>query len=37
MLMIPAGLLYQFIEELRERINKGLRIAEQALTTRDMS
>jgi len=37
MLMIPAELLYQFIEELRERINKGLRIAEQALTTRDMS
>lgn len=37
MLMVPAELLYQFIEELRERINKGLRIAEQALTTRDMS
>jgi hypothetical protein len=37
MLMIPAEILYQFIEELRERINKGLRIAEQALTTRDIS
>ncbi len=30
-LYIPAFLLYDFIEELRNRINKGLRIAEEAV------
>lgn len=30
-LYIPAFLMYEFIEELRNRINKGLRIAEEAV------
>ncbi|MEZ0344378.1 MAG: RNA ligase partner protein [Caldimicrobium sp.] len=30
-LYIPAFLMYDFIEELRNRINKGLRIAEEAV------
>jgi RNA ligase partner protein len=30
-LSIPAFLMYDFIEELRNRINKGLRIAEEAV------
>ena len=30
-LKIPAFLLYELIEDLRERVNKGLRIAEKAL------
>ncbi len=28
---IPASFLYTFIEELRERLNKGLRVAEEAV------
>lgn len=28
-LMVPAEFLYEFIEEIRHRINKGLRIAEE--------
>ncbi|MEN3028326.1 MAG: RNA ligase partner protein [Aquificaceae bacterium] len=28
-LMVPAGFMYEFIEEVRYRINKGLRIAEE--------
>ncbi len=28
-LMIPSGVLYEFIEEVRYRINRGLRIAEE--------
>jgi len=30
-LYIPAFLMYEFIEELRNRINKGLRVAEEAV------
>lgn len=30
-LYIPAFLMYEFIEELRSRINKGLRVAEEAV------
>ncbi len=30
-LYIPAFLMYEFIEEIRNRINKGLRIAEEAV------
>jgi len=30
-LYIPAFLMYDFIEELRNRINKGLRVAEEAV------
>ncbi len=30
-LQIPAFLLYEFIEDLRKRINKGLRVAEEAV------
>jgi len=30
-LYIPAFLMYEFIEDLRNRINKGLRIAEEAV------
>lgn len=33
-LMIPADLLYELIDEIRKRIDKGLRIAEQAVTAR---
>lgn len=36
-LMIPAELLYEFIDELRRRIDKGLRIAEQAITTKEVA
>ncbi len=28
-LMVPAEFLYEFIEEIRQRINKGLRVAEE--------
>ena len=28
---LPAMLLYEFVEEMRERVNKGLRIAEKSL------
>ncbi len=28
---VPAMLLYEFVEEMRERVNKGLRISEKAL------
>ncbi len=28
---LPAMLLYEFVEEMRERVNKGLRISEKAL------
>lgn len=30
-LYIPAFLMYEFIEEIRNRINKGLRVAEEAV------
>jgi RNA ligase partner protein len=30
-LMCPAHLLYEYIEEMRDRVNKGLRIAEKAV------
>ncbi len=33
-LMIPAEILYELIDELRHRIDKGLRIAEQAVAAR---
>jgi len=32
-LYIPAFLMYEFIEDLRARINKGLRVAEEAVKT----
>jgi len=32
-LYIPAFLMYDFIEDLRTRINKGLRVAEEAVKT----
>lgn len=30
-LLCPANLLYEYIEEMRDRVNKGLRIAEKAV------
>ena len=31
----PALLLYEFVEEMRERVNKGMRIAEKAVRNKD--
>ncbi len=36
-LKCPAYLLYELIEEMRERVNKGLRIAEKAVRTAEKS
>ncbi|MBL7032500.1 MAG: RNA ligase partner protein [Nitrospira sp.] len=33
----PALLLYEFVEEMRERVNKGMRIAEKAVRNKDNS
>ena len=33
----PALLLYEFVEEMRERVNKGMRIAEKAVRNKDKS
>jgi Predicted DNA-binding protein containing PIN domain len=32
-IVCPAGLFYEFVEEMRARINKGLRVAESAVKT----
>lgn len=31
--MIPGEMLYKFVEDMRERVNKGLRISEKAVRT----
>lgn len=33
----PALLLYEFVEEMRDRVNKGMRIAEKAVRNKDGS
>lgn len=33
----PALLLYEFVEEMRDRVNKGMRIAEKAVRNKDKS
>ena len=33
----PALLLYEFVEEMRDRVNKGMRIAEKAVRNKDNS